>query len=448
MSLMLAEDGKLSQSGPYPSPAQDAARQPRWHLASRDILFALVVLASTVQYSVFQVWPREISLVEIALLLWIGVEAMRGGGLSPRRMPASGKWMGLLILGLAVWAGILWLVGLDWRYNLNEVRWLLLSVPAFVLLLSTSEQEIARRLAIVLVIAVVAALVADLQGVTGAFPPPFAEFSSKQRWLSSDMAVEGTVAVGLFRHSNMYGGFIFWPLMISIGGVMQKGKRWVWALGVIFFGASLYLSYYRGLLLGLGMALAAFTLIMTPFPRRFVAAGLVALPILMVLASILGYALKPSAAFFETLRYRINLWQDVLNFIRSDPWILAFGAGYHPGPALQFSQAGADPHNAYLYMLMHYGLPGVLILMAIMGHVVLLGWRAYVRGAMTQRPIMAALWAGLLAWFVTSLLDSRMTNSEWQVLFVLILALLCGFSSLEEGKEVGFSRTTSAPRKV
>ncbi|MCX6025572.1 MAG: O-antigen ligase family protein, partial [Chloroflexi bacterium] len=348
-------------------------------------------------------WPREISLVEIALLLWIGVEAMRGGGLSPRRMPASGKWMALLILGLAVWAAILWLVGLDWRYNLNEVRWLLLSVPAFALLLSSSKQEIGRRLTIVLAIAVVAALVADFQGVTGAFPPPFAEFSTKERWLSSDLAVERTVAVGLFRHSNMYGGFIFWPLMISIGGVMQKGKRWAWALGVVFFGASLYLSYYRGLLIGLGMAVAAFTLIMVPLPRRLVSAGLVALPILIILASVFGYALKPSAAFFETLRFRINLWQDVLNYIRSDPWILAFGAGYHSGSAFQLSQARADPHNVYLYMLMHYGLPGVLILVAMMGQAVLLGWRAYVRGAMTQRPILAALWAGLLAWFVTSL---------------------------------------------
>ena len=110
-------------------------------------------------------------------------------------------------------------------------------------------------------ITALAALVADYQGLTGGFIAPFAHIPPKDISLSPTGLISKTLAVGFFRHPNAYGGQVFWPLLICLGLALKRQFRWLALAGAAFFAFSLYLSYYRTLLVGFALACAILAMI-------------------------------------------------------------------------------------------------------------------------------------------------------------------------------------------
>jgi O-antigen ligase len=251
-----------------------------------------------------------------------------------------------------------------------------------------------------------------------------------------DEAVNQSVAVGFFRHPNAFGGYVFWPFLISLGFLHDRRKRWIALALVLLFGFSLYLSYYRTLLLGLGFALVLYILLWLRPSPRLLAVSVSGLSILAVAASALALQLAPNLSFFNNLWFRINLWHKAFAFIQQSPVILLFGSGFNPSVALSGAGVRMDPHDAFLYMLMHYGIPGLLIFLGIIWLVLRKGWLAYRDGVLHRRPVLAALWVGWIAWFLTDLIDSRLTTPEWQMLFVVVLAIFLGGLAVEKDRAV------------
>jgi hypothetical protein len=395
------------------------------YLTTKHILLLLFFVGLIIQWPIYTFLHIEYSLIEVFLLIICAVWFLRSSNDDPTRPINRRDPLVRVILVWALWAFFLWIISTDWTYNLNEIRWLFLSVGAVIILLEISRNDWQAVLWTFLGVAVLAALIGDIQGLAG-IQPPFSALTSKDIYLSPDQYVDQSVAVGFFRHPNAFGGFVFWPLLILAGMLPKRQYRFLAIAGMIFFGSSLYLSYYRTLLLGLAYALFVFALIRSRLSPRWVGLAILGTTVLGIIGIVFLLNLFPTISFFSNLWFRIRLWQHCLAFIQNEPLILLFGAGFTPSAALMQSSARSDPHNAFFYMLMHYGLPGLLLFVVLIWMVIQKGWQAYRDGVFAREPILAALWAGWIAWFVTDFADSRLTTPEWQMLFIFILALYWG----------------------
>ncbi len=406
-----------------------------------DMLLGLVFLGVTVQLSVFHTWPLEIALVEIVLVLALGAHAWGGPGGASVRYGVGMRRLMVWLVAWALWATLLWLLGRDWLYNLNEIRWLAFACLACHVAYVACRQSMARSLALFAVVSIVAALVADIQGATGAFVPPFAAETAKYLELSSGSGLLRSVAVGLFRHPNAYGGFVFWPMSLGLGLVAHRRWRLAGIAGFVFFLGSLYLSYYRTLILGVMIAIGLFILVRLRV-RPASLAWMIALALLGTVAlSAIALQVAPQLSFFENLWYRVELWREAGRLIVSNPAILAWGSGYRPDLALAVARSRIDPHNAYLYTLMHFGLPGLAVFLGAWLEVIRQGWREYRRDRFLDRPVLGAMWIASIVWMFSGLMDSHLTSSEWVVLSAVMLGLLAaGF----EGRRAVAGETVSS----
>jgi hypothetical protein len=416
----------------------------RSFLTARNVFFILFLIGVTVQWPFVGTLPLELTLVDLLLAVICLVWIANSPDIRKSTTKAYTHPILWILTAWAAWALLLWVLASDWAYLINETRWLFLSLAAFAFLMSVLRTDWRKRIVLFLVFAAITTLITDLQGVTGFFQPPFAALVEKDIWISATESITQTVAVGFFRHPNVFGAFVLWPLLLMAGFLTDPKKRVLAILGLIFFGASLYLSYYRTLFLGVGFALAVFFLLQTKLPTRLVGWLISGMAALGVAGSVLALNLFPTMDFFANLWFRVRLWESSLASLQREPIILLLGSGFAPSHDLIRTAARSDPHNAYLYMVMHYGLPGLLLFIALIWIVVREGWKAYRDGTFRREPLLAAIFSGLLAWFLTDLIDSRLSIPEWQMMFMLVLALF--FSRLHpEPVDSTISRDLASP---
>jgi O-antigen ligase len=420
------------------------AERIRSFLTAKILFFVLFLIGLTVQWPFMGTLPLGLTLIDLVLAVICLVWIANSPDIRKSIFNAFAHPIAWILAAWAAWSAVLWLVSSDWAYLINETRWLFLSLVAFAFLMSVLRTDWQRMVGIFLVFAAITTVITDLQGLTGFFKPPFAALVEKDIWISATESVSQTVAVGFFRHPNVFGAFVLWPLLLMAGLLPDRKKRILAILGVIFFGASLYLSYYRTLFLGVGFALAVFFLLRTKLPTRLVGWLIAGMAALGVAGSVLALNLFPTMDFFTNLWFRVRLWQSSLASLQREPIILLLGSGFAPSPELLRAAARSDPHNAYLYMVMHYGLPGLLLFIAIIWIVMREGWKAYRDGTFRREPLLAAIFSGFLAWFLTGLIDSRLSIPEWQMMFMLVLALF--FSRLHpEPADPPVSREVTSP---
>jgi hypothetical protein len=393
----------------------------RW--TTGEVVFTLFILLLSFQIPIISGTSLGFSCVEIFVFIALSLYLV-----NPRRAySVSRVWkmdpMMRVLIGWSVWGIIVWAVSSNWKYGINETRWIFLSAVAYYFLRVIFNTGWEQKIKIFLLVSVGIALITDLQGLAGIFLPPFTALPEKEFFLSLNGGITHAVAVGFFKHPNAFGGFIYWPMLLSLGLVMKNTTRKWGMIGFLFFGFSLFLSDYRTLLLGAMLAIVLFALLMVKFSQRQWTLLLSGVSVFSILGFVVFYLANSASHFFVTFTGRVLLWISVFPIVTFSMQTLLLGIG-GALPVGIFTGLGAvDPHNAYLYMLVHYGLPGLIILASIIGIVVHHGWKANRMGVFQANPVAGALWIGLLVWFITSFADSRLTTPEWQFQFVFLLAL-------------------------
>lgn len=399
-------------------------------VSALDVAVFLVLLAMTFQDSLAHFGPIDLSLTEIVIVATLVIWITTKPGLSLFLRDAVRDPLLLLMGFLIVCSQAIWLFSKDWGFDLNELRWQILAAGTFLLFLRYCQDGWRWFLLMFMATAVLAALVADVQALTNAFVPPFSASGIKVIYLSNTLSIQQRMAIGFFRHPNAFGAYAFWPFLISLAGVSDSRWRWWSILGLSLFGLSMYLSFYRGILFAAAFALLLWAMTKYPLsPRRsafvmlFVTFGAVGASVMLFVT--FGAL---AARFFGTLLYRADLWNAALQFFGQDARVALLGAGFSPTVALASSQARSDPHNAYLYMLMHFGVPGLLVFV-LMGWIILKrGWQDFRRRSGGKQALVTALWIGSICWYLTDAFDSRITTSEWIILQVAMLALFWAVS--------------------
>ncbi len=271
------------------------ARIKLWASTVKGMDLAILALFASASFQwEFGPDPLRVALVEPVALLVLVYLVMSNEPPAERPRLHNLAW---LWLGLAAWAGLQWLVASDWAYGARDVRQLLLAALLFAALLRRRDFDPRRAAWIAIGVAVVGALAADVQRLTGWFVPPFATVYYKDV-LTPPIGSGVPVAVGFFTNANVFAAFIFWPLLIAIGRVIRGPQRMLAAGGALLLLLSVYWSLARGVMAGVVLG-TLFLAIFLFVQRRMLAFGLVTVLAAAMTAVVLYFgSTHPESGFF------------------------------------------------------------------------------------------------------------------------------------------------------
>jgi len=210
------------------------------------------------------------------------------------------------------------------------------------------------------------------------FPAP-AGYGPQFVWLDSGMYRR---AQGLFYEASTLGNFCaFFLIMIVVGLSRPRAQtpvsRKAMAAGGAVFFAALVLSYSRGSLLNVLVALAA--LVWLERRRLRLLRRAPALAACLGAAAILTWRIFPAFIQMYWLRLaasaqylfssaegvlsgRVASWRILLSWIAAHPWQLLFGVGYKTLPYSNYLGTTVIADNMYLSLLVETGIGGLAAL--------------------------------------------------------------------------------------
>jgi O-antigen ligase len=222
------------------------------------------------------------------------------------------------------------------------------------------------------------------------FPTP-AGYSQQFMWLGDGVFRR---AQGVFYEASTLGNLsVFFLVMTAVAFTEPAGRRpcgrFTLAAGGALFGAALILSYSRGSLVNLAVALAAMGWM------RGIRVWKTAV-VLLVCAAVGGWLLHfafPSAAdgywarlgasveylgssTNSVLSGRLTSWNTLLDFLMREPWNAVFGIGYKTLPYSNYAGEHIIADNTYLSLLIETGVTGLTVFLLMNAAILRTAWRA------------------------------------------------------------------------
>ncbi len=290
---------------------------------------------------------------------------------------------------------------------------------------------------------------------------PFAQESATYKknfdFISGNEATDASFAVGFFSHPNQLGLFLFVGLMIALGilvddrrSLLHKKDSFVSKLGflpawltslstswmkyllLLPLILALFWTYSKASLLGTAIAIGIWILHSFIKSNQTFLLTLIGLAIAGIIAILIVQTFLPWAILGSFL-WRLGLWQIVLETIINYPTILLVGNGQEVYAEVSYY---AQPHNLYVWSLLHYGVMGLFITFAIVGQIIKMGLDARATGLMDNEPLLSALWAALLGFFIISLFETTWLALLNRLFFMLILAMFIAlYKEVKEDKQ-------------
>jgi len=224
---------------------------------------------------------------------------------------------------------------------------------------------------------------------------------------------------GFFGHPNDLAVYLYWPLLVCIGLVWAypSRRRIVYGLLTLLYALVLYWTISRTTLLAVGfVAVLAALVIFIPRRRIFflvaaIGAGLTAIGIAWIFLTI------PFDQINTALSGRLVLWNQALQVIFSDKYLLAFG--YLSVPPANLS-VWYIPHNIYVLSWIEFGVPGFLMLIGLAAYLLHSGWKRYEK--LRSHFPAAVLWGGLAGLFLIGGMADLYFHEQYVIInFICVL---------------------------
>lgn len=414
-----------------------------------SLLLFLLFLAPTIQYRI-ELGGFSFAIMEPIVLI-VSVILLTHQVMTRRRLMISKDSFVFLVAGLALWASIVRPWSADWKQGVSDVRDWLIPVLGFVALISTIRRGWRKWVLVVLTIVVLEALLGIYQGLTNGLRPFASELAAyKTGFIASpddNSLVRASYAVGLFSHPNGFAAFLFLGLMIALGWLVESRRRWLKALVVAVCASALFLTYAKASLLVMVCAIISFGLQRTIRSSKNL---LIVISMTVVLGGACLWAALPHVPpmVFDTLTWRMGLWQTALDTLGNHPSILLVGNGLDIFAAQAYYP---QPHNLYLYSILQYGILGLILCLVVLWQIWKQGWQVQKHQVLAREPLLAALWIALLGYFAIGLVESELYGIESRMIFLVGLACFIGLNrelqreaSLQAADKEGYQHA-SAP---
>jgi O-antigen ligase len=390
------------------------------------LLIFLLILASTIHYRV-ELRGFSFTLME-PIILAVSAILFAHQLLNRRTLLVLKDWLVYLFLGITLWAALIRPWAVDWQHGLSDVRDWAIPVLGFVALTSTIRHGWRKWIALFVIWAFVNALLGAYQHLTDSFRPFVAELAALKTGFTlspdEDRLALVSYATGLFSHPNGFAMYLFMGLMMALGWLADgrhRGRKLV-LVATIAFG--LFWTYAKASLLVIGFAIGLFWLARRVKPEPRLVALMGAALALGAVGLIIGARLVPDALLL-TFDWRVGLWRTALDVVAGHPEILIIGNGMDIFARQAYY---AQPHNLYLYLLLEYGMVGLLWVALVIWRIWVRGWQLRRTGLMAREPMLAALWIALLSYFGIGLVESNLLGIESRMIFLFSMACLVGLS--------------------
>jgi hypothetical protein len=376
------------------------------------LLLFLLFLSCSTSYRI-TAGGTTIGLAEIAAWVYI-LWRWAAGGEADKETERDFRWMIRGLRFIAVWAGILWCVSLNWNARREMFLDWVLALLVFSCLLRSPVKD-SRRLAFLVILAALPnALLGAVQHVLGIGLAP-KDFSG---WSEN---AAGLPVYGFFGHPNDLAVYLYWPFLICIVFIFTGRKAWRALFFILagLFGAVLYQTISRSTLLTLA-AVAVVLAVLVLLPRKK--------PFLLAMTAGAGAGAAALAWFLSRVSFnqlnlilsgRLLLWKSTLHIISKD--LLYLPAGYlftPPANILVFW----IPHNIYLLSWMQFGWLGIPLLAGWGFFFLSSGWNRYER--LRRHPVAAVLWVGLAGLFLVNGIVSLYFHEPYVIVnFICVSAL-------------------------
>lgn len=327
----------------------------------------------------------------------------------------------LLFAGITAWAMIIRPFSPDWKHGLSDIRdWLVPTVFVLTLLNTTPRRLDTWSTAFVGVL-----LFNSLFGIFQHFVDGFRFFTNPLGIFKSTLDGSDSAAFGVafFDAPNGFGLYLAVATPFFYGWLRTHLQRYGYLryLLLLIPFLALYYSYSRTSLLVVGaiiLFLALEALIRsTP---RFIQLSSLFLGIGAALVAV-GLYLLPHV-LLRTIWWRIALWEIAGITLRDNNMVWLFGNGVDRFIPLSFYP---QPHNLFVFMLLEYGIVGLLFTFAIIGWLLSTGLQARREDYFKSFPQIAPMWIGTLGIFAIALTETTWISLNARLLFAIITTFYC-----------------------
>jgi hypothetical protein len=351
------------------------------------LLFGLF-LSCTTAYQI-PIGSHSVSPAEIFAWLFILWRWTVGG----RNATQLGRGIRRLIWGFrafAIYTGILWLLSNDWSFRGGMFTTWVLAALLVDCLLRSRWIDWKPVAALFILAALPNAVWGTLQHAMGIGLAP------------KDLSGWGTNAAsfpifGFFGHSNDLAVYMYWPLLVCVG-LISSFRSWRRAgvvLLALLYALVLYWTISRTTLLAVGLVAVVVALAILVHRRRIFLLAVSAGAVLTALGIAWIFLTQPLEWINSTLSGRLSLWNEGLQTIFSDKYLLVFGY-------LAVLPANLKiwwlPHNIYTLFWIEFGLLGFLFLIGLGSYCMYSGWKRYEK--LRTRFHAVVPWAGMAGLFL------------------------------------------------
>lgn len=383
------------------------------------ILFALC-LSCTIPYTVLA-GSFTISTAEIFAWLFI-LWRWTVGGAETAKLDRGIRWLIRGFRIFAIWAGILWLSSGDWIDRRGMfVRWVLAAL-LFECLLRRPWNHWKRLAAVFVWAALPVVIWGVLQHVMGVGLAP-KDLSGWGRNASS------FPITGFFGHSNDLAVYLYWPLLVSAGlaSSFRSWRRVIFILLTLLYSLVMYWTISRSTLLAIIFVAVLTVLVVLIRRRRIFLVAVIAGAILTALAIAWVFLTIPLDRINHTLSGRLDLWNQGLQLILSDKFLLPFG--YNLSASSGNPSIWWLPHNIYTLFWLEYGWPGILVLIGLAIYFLYSGWKRY--DSLRSHFPTAVLWTGMVGLFLINGMGSLYFHETYVVITFLCVTAVWAAQIIE-----------------
>jgi O-antigen ligase len=399
---------------------------PSSFFSLNSLLVFLLFVAPTIQYRVelgsFSFALMEpLVLIVSAILLYYQIS-------SRRKLIILKDPLVFLFAAITLWAALIRPWSLDQRHGLSDIRDWVIPLLGFITLITTIRHGWRHWITIYIILVWLSALIGIYQHLTDSFRPFIGELAAYKTGFAispeEDRLVRASFTAGFFSHPNEFAMYLFTGLMMAIGKYFKHKQMIFLAVFLLPIVLSLYWTFAKAGLLVMAGAILFIWIERRVKPNWTLLVSAI-FGIVIGVIILWQVALRVPPALLVTFWWRVGLWQTALEVIRAYPTILIIGNGMDLFALQAYYN---QPHNLYIYLLLDYGLIGLIWAFALAWHLWQRGIHIRAAGSMVAEPLLAAMWIGLLGYLVVGLVESNLIGVELRMIFMTATACWTGLA--------------------